>query len=511
MPVRSSLKPGLYKDSVALMRVAEALQARPGISRASLMMGTDANKAILAEAGLLDAALKAAKPDDLMIAVEGKAGALDGAMAAAESELAGAAAPSGPRAIGRIAPRSIAMALGAGTKADLALISVPGPYAGAEALKAVGAGLDVLLFSDNVPVEQEIAVKQAARAAGRLVMGPDCGTALIDGRPLGFANVVPRGRIGLVAASGTGLQEVMCRIAAAGEGISQAYGTGGRDLSEAVGGIAMLTALERLGRDPDTRVMVMISKPPTASVADTVLTAARATGKKLVVLFLGARPDLPGIGHVAATLEEAASAAVALARGRSTRALKPAPAPALPEASRLARRQRFMRALFSGGTFAAETQHILATAGIACRSNVPIDKRLALKDPHTSVGHSVIDLGEDAFTVGRPHPMIDHGQRIDRLAREARDPEVALILLDVVLGHGSHADPASVLAPAIAGAKKAAKRAGRVLPVLGFVTGTAGDTQGLDRQRAALKAAGMVLAPTSAAAARAAAKLLARR
>src|SRR4030095_10708603 len=135
---------------------------------------------------------------------------------------------------------SIALGLERAEDADIALISVPGDYAAAEALKALAQGLNVMLFFDNVAIADERAIKLYARARTLLVMGPDCGTAIVNGVPLGFANVVRRGDIGLVAASGTGLQEVTCRIHNLGGGISQAIGTGGRDLKDAGGGMPVL-------------------------------------------------------------------------------------------------------------------------------------------------------------------------------------------------------------------------------------------------------------------------------
>jgi succinyl-CoA synthetase alpha subunit len=379
-------------------------------------------------------------------------------------------------------------------------------------MKALKRGLHVFLFSDNVPLAEEQAVKRLAAKRGLLVMGPDCGTAIIGGVPLGFANAVRRGAIGLVGASGTGMQEVSCRIHALGEGVSHAIGTGSRDVYEEVGGTTLAAGFDLLVRDPETRVIVIVSKPPSAAVADRALSAARACGKPVVVLFLGAALAPADNVHPVATLEEAAAAAVALVRGaRPSSPAGLAPAGLDAQIARLAPTQKHLRGLYSGGTYCTEAQYLWKSAGIHTWSNAPVDRKLALPHGAPSRGHTAVDLGADEFTVGRPHPMIDFAARTERLAAEARDASVAGIVLDVVLGYGANADPAGELAPAVRGARGIAAKDGRNLIVLGFVCGTEDDPQGLAGQAAKLAEAGMILAPTSSAAARLAARVVAGR
>jgi FdrA protein len=491
----------LYRDSVSLMRLSAELAGMPGIAEASAVMASSANLELLREAGLFQGAIAAAA-NDLIIVVAG-AGENEVAAALAAAERALTARPAAlPAAAGAEPPRSLAMAVQT-TGANLALISTPGAYAGAEAEKALRLGLNVMLFSDNVPLAEEVALKRLARQRGLLLMGPDCGTAIIDGVPLAFANAVRRGDIGCVAASGTGLQQVTCLIDRLGAGISQAIGTGGRDLSSEVGGIAMLQGIEALAADADTRVMVLISKPPAPAVAERVLAAAGRVGKPVVVTFLGTRGGTHGQAslHAAATLEEAAYAAVALCGGppRPTEAT-PSQLPPRPGAGR-----RYLRGLFSGGTFCYEACLILKPVLGAVQSNTPIDAGDALADPWTSRGHTLLDLGDDTFTRGRPHPMIDHRLRNERLLREVADPEVGVVLFDVVLGRGAHADPAA----AMEGALAAARAASPGVVFVASVCGTDGDAQGLARQEQRLRAAGVVLASSNAAAARLAAAIIA--
>src|SRR5207253_1932086 len=393
------------------------------------------------------------------------------------------------------------MALGEAPKANLALISVPGDYAAAEAMKALRLGLNVMLFSDNVSGADEVALKRYARSRGLLVMGPDCGTAIIDGVPLGFANAVRRGAVGVVGASGTGTQQVTCLVHRAGGGISHAIGTGGHDLSQEVGGITMLAGLEKLAADPDTKVIVLISKPPAAAVAKQVLAKAKAAGKPVVVTFVGAAIDEKGV-HGARTLEEAAAAAVALSKGRKPSYRAPAiKAPRI----KFKASQRYIRGLFSGGTFCYEASALIGNAW----SNAPLDPKRRIKDVWKSRENTLIDLGDDVFTRGRPHPMIDHRLRNERLLAEAADPEVAVILMDVVLGYGAHPDPAGEMAPAIRKAHEIARKQRRPLAIVGFVCGTDEDPQGLARQEAALREAGMLLESSNARAALLAARLVA--
>jgi len=503
----------VYHDSVTLMRLTHDMEAVAGVRRAAAMMGTPANRALLAEAGLLAAEGESAGPADLVITVVADAAAAAAAACvAAEAALtAGRTAPAGSRP----RPRTLAGALRAFPDATLALISVPGVYAGAEARRALDAGLHVMLFSDNVPVETEIELKRVATERGLFVMGPDCGTALVAGVPLGFANAVPRGRIGLVAASGTGLQEVSCRLAAEGEGVSHAIGVGGRDLSDAVGGRMTMAALAALAADPATEVVIVVSKPSGATVAARLTEALRALGKPSVVCAAGADATpgaAPSAGpagatmYVAATLEDAALAAVALARGRTPRAVELTPPAAEIESlvatqvAALAPGQRFVRGVYSGGTLAWEAVALL-------RARLP---GVAAGVRGDGPGHRVVDLGDDTFTLGRLHPMIDGAVRREWIEREAADPATAVVLLDVVLGYGAHPDPAAELVPALEAARRQVTAAGRGLVVIASVTGTEQDPQVRSRQVATLRRASVCVMDSNAQAARLAALVAAR-
>jgi FdrA protein len=473
--VRNEVRHGVYLDSVALMRIAHALEQRAGVERAALMIGTAANKDLLEEAGLLDAEGRRAEAGDLVIAVAAHN------VAAAEVALEAAAVLVEERrgASGTIArrPRSLAVALGLLPDANLALVSVPGAFAAAEARAALRRGLDVMIFSDNVALEDEVALKREAQAKGRLVMGPDCGTALVAGAPLGFCNVVPRGEIGIIGASGTGIQEVMGLLARLGRGVSHALGTGGRDLGEAVGGLGMMAALDLLEHDAGTRHVVLVSKPPAPGPAQRLFERIGRSHKHFTVCFLGLEAaTLPGNASFAPTLRAAAEHAAG-AR--------------LPAAAPVMRSQGVVRGLFAGGTLCQEAQLVLRRGGLEVASNAPapwVERRGA------GEGNLLLDLGAEELTQGRPHPMIEPAIRTAALEAALADPAVGVVLLDLVLGWGSHADPAGAVVEALRHAKR------RPL-VIASVCGTDEDPQDRAAQAAALAAAGVVVAPSNAQAA----------
>lgn len=482
--VVNEVRRGTYLDSVALMRIAQAVKALPGVVECGLMMGTPANRQIMADAGVLAEAGAAAGPGDLVIAI-GAADAETGrrALAEAREQLDKPRVAQGAGGAAW-APRTLRSALQVLPDASLALISVPGAFAAAEATKAINRGLNVMLFSDNVPLEDEVRLKRLARDRGVLVMGPDCGTAIIGGKPLAFANVVTRGDIGIVGASGTGIQEVSCLIDAAGHGISHAIGTGGRDLKAEVGAITTLMAIDLLDADPATRHIVVLSKPPAASVADAVLARVGRSRKTFTIGFIGAVPKgLSANAKAAATLEDAAR----LATGQG---LVP-----MTAAGGSPRAGGLIRGLFAGGTLCAEAQVILRSAGLSLTSNAPID---GVAGPADGTGrHSLIDLGDDEYTQGRPHPMIEPAVRDAPLREALADAGTRVVLVDCVLGYGAAADPAGYLARVVlSGRRQGGPR------VIASVTGTERDPQCRSEQVAILERAGIRVADTNAQAAR---------
>jgi FdrA protein len=477
--VLNEVRRATYFDSIVLMRISRQIAALPGVEEAGLMIGTPANKEILREAGILGDAGGTADPGDLILALRAQDRAAGEAALVEVKRLLDQPGTSGAPSSSN-APRTIRTAVQAMHDANLAMISVPGHFAPAEARKALALGLNVLIFSDNVPIEDEIALKREGRERGLMVMGPDCGTAIIGGVPLAFANVVPRGDIGIIGASGTGIQEVSCLIARAQRGVSHAIGTGGRDLKAEVGAITTLMAIDALEADPATKHVVLVSKPPAQSVAEMVLARVAQSRKPFTVCFLGAGDlRLPTNARAAATLKAAAELAVGTA--------VPA-APALPPPIRLGRGKR-VRGLFAGGSLCAEAQVVFAQAGLAVASNVPAPGASPMTG--ATSGHVMIDLGDDEFTRGRPHPMIEPTVRDHALAEALADREVGVVLLDVVLGFGGHPNPAGHLASVLAGRDHGAL-------IVASVTGTDRDPQPRGEQVSKLAEAGVIVAESNA-------------
>lgn len=490
---KTEIRRGTYYDSVVLMQLQAALVNLPHVLNAGVVMGTEANKALLAESNLLTDEAQAALPDDLIITVQSDDPAIAETALSQIDELL-AKRKSTVEQMDYL-PQSIEAATKILPEARWVLISVPGRYAAGVARESLRFGKHVFLYSDNVSLEDEISLKQTAARQGLLVMGPDCGTAIVNGVGLGFANRVRRGPIGVVGASGTGLQQVTARIHQLGGGLTHALGTGGRDLSEQVGAITAQQALDLLSRDPETKVIVLISKPPAEAVADSLLQKAQLSGKPVVVNFIGYTPPARSSEsnlHFAASLDRTAELAVMLANTAQAAEVPPGPVEAEetgPVVS-FGPGQRYLRGLFSGGTLAYEALLILQEYLPVVYSNVPLKKEYKLANSLKSQAHTIVDLGEDEFTVGRLHPMMDNTLRLQRLEQEAGDPEVAVILLDIVLGYGAHPDPAGELAPAIARARAKAAAEGRYLEVVALVTGTDEDPQDMNAQANRLEQVG---------------------
>lgn len=482
--IKTQVRSGVYYDSARLMQLQRTLANLPGVDDAGVVMGTETNKELLDRVDLLSPEAINSHENDLVIVVRSDDPKVAEEAIAKVDELLTAKGESTGTAV---RPRSIEGAVEIVPDSSWVLISVAGRYAARVARQAMAQSKHVFLFSDNVSVEDEISLKAEAAEKGLLVMGPDCGTAIINGVGLGFANKVRKGPIGLIAAAGTGLQQVSSRVQQLGSGLTFGIGTGGRDLSEKVGGVTFLMALDVLIRDPETKVIVLVSKPPSPRVAEEVLRQARKAGKPVVVNFIGRTPISRHAGNLyfASGLDDAAELAVGLVKN------PPAPyvAPDLG-LNRFDKGQRYLRGLYSGGTLAYEAQYLLTEYLPKVYANAPINKDNKLMDALTSVEHTIVDLGEDEFTVGRLHPMMDNELRIRRLLDEAKDPEVAVIMMDVVIGFGSHENPASEIAPAIAKAKALAAKEGRFLEVAVVVTGTEEDPQKLSDQIEQLKKSG---------------------
>lgn len=504
MFIKTHICKNIYRDSVFLMRLSTKIRKLEGVIGAEVIIGTDHNKKFLQGGELWSEQIeKEATANDLIIVIK----ALDRKTAEKGISLAleGLEKQVGQEtATDEYEPYTFETALKQMPEANLALLSIPGRFVLREAERILDNGLNVMIFSDNVPLEAELHLKQKALEKGLFVMGPDCGTAFINGIPLAFANEVRRGSIGIVGASGTGMQEVSTIIHNLGEGISQAIGTGGRDIKAEIGGLMMIYGLQTLLEDPETKVIVIVSKPPDLSVAKKILQVAASGSKPVVINFIGG--DLEQVKAAgcepALTLKEAAEKAV-----RLVRRIKPEKAITLPrhwetligkEKQQLKKGQTYLRGLFSGGTLAHESLTLLHGKIGDIYSNLALETKYCLVDFSQSQGHTIIDLGEDEFTQGRLHPMIDPTIRNQRLLKEATDPSVAVIMFDMVLGYNAHPDPAGAISIAIREAKRVAIRDGRHLIFVTSVCGTDEDPQNRQEQVRKLEEAGVIVFSSNA-------------
>ncbi|MGM0652218.1 MAG: acyl-CoA synthetase FdrA [Bacillota bacterium] len=515
MVVKSHILHNTFRDSVYLMRLSNTVRGFDGVEEAEVIIGTDHNKKFLRSGGLwTDEIENEAGANDLIIAIkaenEEKA---EKAIQDSIDELNKSVERDNLQ--GDFIPRTFETALQNFSGANLALISIPGRYVKREADKILDSGLHLMIFSDNVSLEDEVALKKKALENDLLVMGPDCGTAIINGTPLAFANEVKQGKIGVVAAAGTGLQEVSSLIGTLGEGISQGIGTGGRDIKDEVGGITMIQGLKALINDDKTEVIVVVSKPPDSTVTEKVLEEAKKSKKPVVINFLGGKLEQVSEAgcEPAATLKEAAYKAVNLARGKNAAsgesALKVDQNRLSEEKAKLKNGQKYLRALYSGGTLAYETLILLSDKASPLYTNLSFKNAAVLDDVYKSKNHTVIDFGEDEFTQGRLHPMIDPSLRNNRIVEEAKDPETAVIMLDIVLGYNAHSDPAGSAIEAIKEAREAAEKDNRKIVFITTVCGTDEDIQNRSEQVEKLNKEGILVLPSNADAAAFVAALLA--
>ncbi len=505
--IQLDVRKNSYYDSVTLMLISKDIKTMEGVKEVLVGMGTELNLELVENLGLGSPGLSDVSANDFFIAADVDSNeVMEAVILKVDELLTQKKVESGSD----YQPVTLEAAVEMMPDANMAVVSIPGQYAEEEVSKLLDKDLHVMLFSDNVSVESELKLKQKAVEKGLLMMGPDCGTAIINGVPLAFANVVRRGPIGIVGASGTGTQEVSALIDKFGSGCSQVIGTGGRDLKSEIGGLMMIQGMEALMADPQTEVIVLISKPPAPEVAKKILAMTKETDKPVVVDFIGGDPEaIKEVGAYACiTLEDAALKAVALAKGEmptdATGFTQPeAEVDAMVEAqlAKLKPDQKVFRGLYTGGTLADEAMKVLGNTLGGIYSNIPLSPEFELKDLDNLTGNVCLDLGEDQFTVGRPHPMIDPSTRSDRFATDI-DGTVAVCLVDIVIGYGAHEDPAAEVANSIADVRRKLQKEGKEIVVVASITGTANDPQGLDASKATLEAQDIIVMPSNAQAVR---------
>lgn len=515
----SKVKHNLYQDSLKLMKLSNEIKDLPGISEAFAFMGTPMNKEVRISQAKLEGEALEAGSEDLILMVKGEdeenlkevLKIFEKRMTKKEKNK-----EESPLSVEK-KPKTIDQGLEELTDSNLAIISVPGEYAALEAMKALNKNLNVHMFSDNVSVEDEIYLKETAKEKGLLFMGPDCGTSIINNVPICFANKIEEGRIGIVGASGTGIQEASVIIDRIGSGISHAIGTGGRDLKDTVGGITAGMAMDKLEKDSKTDVILLISKPAGDKTKEIIIEKIKQSSKPYVVVFLGdkdtSQESISEGLYFAKTLEEGAAKAVALSNNESADHVMTAFERVnlddliKRENEKKNEQQIYLRGLYTGGSLADETMNILKDTIGDSYSNIPLNSEYELNSIWKSYKNTVVDLGEDEFTKGSLHPMIDPTYRNKRLKEELADPEVSVILCDLVIGYGSHSNPAQAIADAAMEARKINKH---YVSIIASVCGTEDDPQNLREQEKILQGAGIIVLPSNQYATELASKLVSK-
>lgn len=502
--VKYRIKKNTYFDSVTLMIISKEIKKIEGVKEALIGMATDLNKEIAGRLELSNAEIEELTPNDFFITVLVEDDVeIEDIMVEVDNLLNQKKKDRSDDYM----PPTLDSALKYEPESNMVVISVPGKYAADEARKALKNGLNVMLFSDNVSIEEEKELKDLAVSKELLMMGPDCGTAIINNVPLAFANVVKKGHIGVVGASGTGIQEVTVIIDKLGEGVSQVIGTGGRDLKKEIGGSMMLLGIDALMNDPETKVILLVSKPPAEEIAEKILQRIKDSPKPVVVDFIGGDRNLIEKygAYPCISLEDAARKAVALLRNEEVKDfdsfdLSPEAIEKIVDAEvgKFAPEQRYFRGFYTGGTLADEAMKLLWKDVKDIYSNIPLSPEYRLKDINVSTGNTCIDFGDDEFTVGKPHPMIDPMNRVERLIKESDDDEMAVLLMDFVLGYGSHIDPVGEMVPAIKSAKEKMAARGKHLCVVGYICGTCNDPQNLEESKKRLEEIGVIVMPSNA-------------
>jgi len=478
-----------YYDSVFLMGINNRIMKEPGVVQSAVLMGSDSNKEVLKDLGFLNDAIEAASANDLVVGVIADTQKdVDKIKENLVTWLTDVKQQKSDVDI-----RTLNGAIEKNPKANMVSISIPGEFAADEARRSLKAGLNVFLFSDNVSIEDELTLKNFALEKNLLVMGPDCGSSIIGGIGLGFSNAVRRGSIGLIAAAGTGLQEFTSLVHKAGYGISHAIGTGGRDLTDAIGGLTTFSALDILEKDENTKVIVILSKPPGRNTLQKLSDRFKTLSKPVIGCFIGATDAIEGEGKTfkrANIIDDAVGIAIGEIGG-NVGVSKDSEQPELNTGINFSPEQKYLRGVFAGGTFCYQAQQILKNSGFRIYSNAPLNKADKLSHPDVSKKNTIVDLGDEYYMVGRPHPMIDGSQRALRIIKEAKDPQVAIILLDFILGYNASMDPVGELVEAILKARNLAENDGRKIVFIASMCGTDGDPQEMGLQIKLLQECGV--------------------
>ena len=507
MSVYVKIEKNRYIDSLETLFATTVLNDQPGIEMGYIGMCNSTFRDVITDIGLMTDEIAACSENDYVIVAEAESQeAFD--LAVAEVDKSMETKDSGQETAEYDTTDA---ALAAHPEVNLVQIAVPGDCALEEAKKALNAGKHICVFSNNVPFEDEREMKELAREKGLLCMGPDCGVANINGSALVLSSINNRGPFGIVGASGTGIQHVAAILHEAGSGVTQTIGVGGNDLKDPIGGISMLMGLDALEHDPETKYIIVISRKPGEKTLPVICDKLKSLSKPCVVLFMGCEREIvEATGSVwAENLDDCGIKALQLIGvDYSLGTEEELDAIAREAVEGMAPEQKYVRGGYSGGTYMDEAMHAMYGEIGDVWSNCPLNPDYQLKDSYQSVENTVIDYGEEEFTLGRPHPAIDPSIRKPAVLREASDPKVAVICLDFILTPPGHPDPAGYLVEDIKKAQEMAAERGGKLVFIASVLGTTADFQNIRVQEQELRDAGVIVCTSNARAARLAGKII---
>jgi len=474
-------KKNFFRDSVQMMQFSQQLKDEQGVIDAAIVMGTDLNKNTLKKMGLLTEDGISATENDTLITINCQdENSLNNAVQKAEQLLTSDITKS------KNEFNDLSSALDAFDNANMASLSIPGQFVKEMATELIRKQLHLFVFSDHVPLEDEILLKNLALENNVLFMGPEAGTSILNGTVFGFGNRIRSGSVGIIGASGTGIQESSTMIDLFGEGISHAIGVGGRDLRNDIGGMMTMKTMEVFEDDPNTKAVLLVSKPVGDDVRNKIINKINNFSKKNYVLCLIGdnenREDSAKI-KFSKSIQISVLKILKYVNDDAYKKIKDVVRKQVDDSIKLAKSlssdlnndQRFVRGFFAGGTLCYESKIILEQMIGKVYSNLSSDDEYSIKGNAASKENTLIDFGEEEFTSARPHPIIDPLLRKNRILEDADDPNVGVIIIDIICGINAAKNTMAFHAETIKKAIENAKEKGRRLSVFAYICGTEKD------------------------------------
>ena len=475
------IKKNFFRDSVQMMQFSQQLKDEQGVIDAAIVMSTVLNKNTLKNMNLLTEDGISATENDTLISINCQdENSLSNAIQKAEQLLTSISAKA------KNEFTSLASALDTFSDANIASLSIPGQFVKEMATELINKQLNLFVFSDHVPLEDEIYLKNLALENNVLFMGPEAGTSILNGTVFGFGNRVRKGSIGIIGASGTGIQESSTMIDLFGEGISHGIGVGGRDLRNDIGGMMTMKAMEIFENDPNTKAVLLVSKPVDNYIRNKIINKINNFSKKNYVLCLiGDNENSVDTAKIkfSKSIQMSVLKILKLLDDNVYKKTKDVVRNQINDSIKLSESlskdlnegQKFIRGFFAGGTLCYESKIILEQMIGKIYSNLSSDDEYSIKGNVSSKENTLIDFGEEEFTSARPHPIIDPLLRRNRILEDANDPNVGVIIIDIICGINAAKNTMAFHAETIKKAIEIAREQGRKLSVFTYICGTEND------------------------------------